>query len=77
MLKTKLPSEQLVGAASNLWKSLSGVKWLADLRKLIRSSEKINIDIEAVKDLNDKAKFIGIDFAKEISKENIFEKHFV
>lgn len=50
-----MPAEQLVGAAANLWKSLSGVKWLSDLRKLIKSSETSNIDIEKVKDLHDRA----------------------
>lgn len=35
LLKSKMPPENLVGAASNLWKSLAGVKWLIELRKLI------------------------------------------
>lgn len=49
------PSDQLVGAAYNLWRSLSGVRWLFELKKLIHinnSAEKDEIDLNKVIDLD-------------------------
>jgi len=45
LLKTKQPSNLLIGAAKNLWKSLSGVRWLIELRKLIQKTNKEAVDM--------------------------------
>ena len=41
------------------------MKWLSELRKVIKTSEDSEIDIEKIKDLHDKARAIGIEYDKE------------
>jgi hypothetical protein len=39
LLKYAKP-DNLVGAAKNLWKSLSGVKWLFEVRKVMQANKQ-------------------------------------
>ena len=45
------PQEELVGAAYNLWRSLSGVKWFFEVKKLEEKKEE-EIDLKKVVELD-------------------------
>lgn len=76
------PPEQLVGAAYNLWRSLSGVKWLFDLRRLIpaqveEKKEHEEIELKKVVELNETAKELDIDYDKELQRpDNPYQYYF-
>ena len=74
MLKglTKTP-DHLVGAAQNLWKSISGVKWLFEAKRLLRIEEQVTveeIELQKVVELDVRAReIIGIKYEEEEKKE--------
>ena len=80
------PPDTLVSAASNLWKSISGVKWLFEAKRLLKfnngpahQQQFVNEDIELQKvvELDLRAKqFIGINYEAEIARATQYSRLF-
>lgn len=63
LLKTLTKSsESLIGAAYNLWRSISGVKWLFEAKRLLRKDGDTNIELRKLIELDTRAKQLGINY---------------
>lgn len=82
MLKglTKTP-DTLVGAAYNLWKSISGVKWLFEAKRLLKyqqpGAQVEDIELKKVVELDVRAReILGINYETEQKRGTIYSDLF-
>ena len=60
----------MVGAAYNLWRSINGVKWSIEMRRLVgKGSQTKEKELKAVLELHHKAEELKINYDDEIKKE--------